>query len=394
MFDLVSDDMRRDPFPLYAHLRSAAPVFSPPGSGLWLLLDHESVKRALGDPATFSSAVMLPTGKAPDWLSFSDPPRHTKMRALIMRAFTPRSVALLEPRVRELANELLDEHIESGEMDLAVDYAGPLPMLVIAEMVGMPADDRAMLMRWSEVIMDLSHAVAGGATAARAIEAHAAAKEEMQDYLDRLTAQRRAAPRDDLLTRLVEAEVDGEHLTPSDILGFFQLLLAAGTETTTNLIDNTVLCLCEHPDQRARLAGAPELLTSAIEEVLRYRTPAQMVFRQTLRAVEMHGQHIPAGQFVIAVTGAANRDPKVFVEPDRFDIARDPNPHIAFGHGIHFCIGAALSRLEGRVAVGELLRRAPDLRLASEAPWQPRRALIAHGPVHLPICFAPGPRGG
>jgi cytochrome P450 len=215
----------------------------------------------------------------------------------------------------------------------------------------------------------------------------------MQDYLERLTAQRRAAPRDDLLTRLVEAEVDGERLSPSDILGFFQLLLAAGTETTTNLIDNTVLCLCEHPDLRARLERAPELRPGAIEEVLRYRTPAQTVVRQTLREVEMHGQRIPAGQLVIVVTGAANRDPRVFTDPDKFDIARDPNPHVAFGQGIHFCIGAALSRLEGRVAVGELLR-APDLQLASHAPWQPRRALIAHGPVHLPIRFTPGPRGG
>jgi len=224
------------------------------------------------------------------------------------------------------------------------------------------------------------------------VREHAAVKEEMRAYLSDLIEARRKAPRDDLLTRLVEAEVDGERLTEEELLGFFQLLLSAGTETTTNLINNAILCLVENPDQLARLRAAPDLLPSAIEEVLRYRSPGQVMYRETKRDVEMHGQVIPAGRFVLAVIGSANRDPQQFRDPDRFDIGRDPNPHIAFGHGIHFCLGAALSRLEARVALSDLLERVKGFELASDEPWEPRKALHVHGPIRLPIRFEPGRR--
>jgi cytochrome P450 len=191
------------------------------------------------------------------------------------------------------------------------------------------------------------------------------------------------------LTRLVEAEVDGERLSQKEILGFFQLLLVAGTETTTNLINNALLCLVENPEQLARLKSTPNLLPSAIEEVLRYYTPVQWVFRGTRRDVEMHGQVIPAGSLVLPGIGSANRDPKQFRDPDRFDMLRDPNPHIAFGHGIHFCLGAALSRLEARIALAELLERMRSFELASDQPWQPRQALHVYGPASLPIRFEP-----
>jgi cytochrome P450 len=211
----------------------------------------------------------------------------------------------------------------------------------------------------------------------------------MRAYLRDLLAERRKAPKDDLLTRLAEAEVDGERLTEDDILGFFQFLLAAGTETTTNLISNAILCLAENPGELARLRAAPERLPSAIEEVLRYRSPIQAVFRETRRDVEVHGQVIPAGKIVLTMIGSANRDPKHFNDPDRFDITRDPNPHIAFGQGIHFCLGAALSRLEARIGLSDLLERAKGFELVSDAPWEPRRALIVHGPSRLPIRFEP-----
>ncbi|XXX77279.1 cytochrome P450 [Sorangium sp. So ce134] len=390
--NLFPDEMRRDPYPLYEQMRSGSPVLHVAPFDLWMIFDYEGVKRALTDHDGFSSAVTPPTGKAPEWIVFSDPPRHTKLRGIVQRAFTPRSIAGLEPRIRELSRELLDRRIEHGTMDLAADYAGPLPTIVIAEMIGIPAEDRARFMRWSEAIVNLSHTLSGGEEAARVVSEHAAVKEEMRAYLAGLLDARRRAPADDLLTRLVEAEVDGERLNEDELLNFFQFLLAAGTETTTNLIDNAILCLLESPAELARLRAAPDLVSSAIEEVLRYRSPLQMVFRETRRAVEVHGQAIPAGKLVLPVIGSANRDPQQIRDPGRFDIARDPNPHVGFGHGIHFCIGASLARLEARIALPDLLTRLRGLELASKEPWEPRKALIVHGPARLPVCFEPGRR--
>ncbi|KYG08141.1 cytochrome [Sorangium cellulosum] len=392
--NLFPDEMRRDPYPLYEQMRSSSPALHIAPFDLWMIFDYDGVKRALTDHDAFSSAVTPPTGKAPEWIVFSDPPRHTKLRGIVQRAFTPRSIAGLEPRIRELSRELLDQRIEHGTMDLAADYAGPLPTMVIAEMIGIPAEDRARFMRWSEAIVNLSHTLSGGEEAARVVSEHAAVKEEMKAYVAELLEARRRAPEDDLLTRLVEAEVDGERLNEDELLNFFQFLLAAGTETTTNLIDNAILCLLESPSELARVRAAPDLVPSAIEEVLRYRSPLQMVFRETRRAVEVHGQTILAGKLVLPVIGSANRDSRQFRDPGRFDVARDPNPHVGFGHGIHFCIGASLARLEARIALPDLLTRLRGLALASEEPWEPRKALIVHGPARLPVCFEPGRRAG
>jgi cytochrome P450 len=327
-----------------------------------------------------------------NWFIFFDPPRHTRLRALITRAFTPRSVANLEPRIRELSRQLLDQAIERGEMDLAADFSIPLPMMVIAEMLGIPLADLPRYKRWSDDILKLSYSLFRGADEVRAVGEFRAATAEMRAYLPVLLEPRRAAPKDDLLTRLLEAEVDGERLTEEEILGFFQLLLVGGQETTTNLINNAILCFLENPDELARLRAAPELLPSAIEEVLRYRSPLQWVMRTPRRDVEMHGQVIPAGQVVLVVIGSANRDPKQFPDADRFDITRDPNPHIAFGHGLHFCLGAPLARLEARIALTDLLERAKGLTLASAEPWEPRKALNVYGPARLPVRFEPGRR--
>jgi cytochrome P450 len=387
VFDLLSDDLRRDPFPMYARLRASAPVLRFPSPEMWLLLDHDSVKRGLTDHESFSSAVTPQTGKAPDWLVFTDPPRHALLRAIISKAFTPRSIAGLEPRIRELSRELLAPALSRGEIELVGEYASPLPTMVIAEMLGIPLSDRPQFIRWGDAIVGLSYAMSGGAVAEQKIAVHAAAKLEMQAYLSLLVELRRREPRDDLLSRLVAAEVDGERLDEHDLLGFFQLLLVGGTETTTNLIASAILCLHEHPDQLALLRAAPERLPAAIEEVLRFRSPGQIVFRETRREVALHGQTIPAGKFVLVVIGSANRDPQVFTEPDRFDITREPNPHLAFGHGIHFCLGAALSRLEARIALGDLLAGWKTFAPASREPWQPRQALHIHGPASLRIGF-------
>ena len=389
MMTSLLDRLRRNPYPMYSALRRVSPVLRVPRRNIWILSDFESVRRALHDPGVFSSRAAPPGGAPLDWLIFLDPPVHTTLRAIVMRTFTPRAVASLAPRIESLAHALLDGVISRGSMDLIADFAAPLPLLVIAELLGVPAADRPHLSRWSDAILHLSDAILGGERAARAIAAYRVASEEMLPYVQRHIAERRATPRDDLLTRLVDASVDGHGLTEREILDFFQLLLLAGSETTTNLIGNAILCAIAHPDQLRRLRASPELLPLAIEEVLRFRSPAQMVFRSTTCDVELHRRVIPAGSLVLLLVGSANRDPKHFTDAGRFDITRTPNAHIAFGHGVHFCIGAALARLEAKVALTALLGRMHNLRLAGDGAWVPNSGLNVHGPRTLPIRFTP-----
>jgi cytochrome P450 len=346
---------------------------------------HDAVRRVLSDHEVFSSNVAPSRGVGFEWLLFMDPPRHTKLRAIVSRAFTPRSIAMLEPRIRGLARELIGRFADRGEVDLVADLATPLPMMVIAEMLGLPLADWRTLARWSEAIVGLGNTIAGG-DAERASAEFRRADAEMAEYFAEAVAARRASTTDDLISRLAAAEVDGERLDDHEITRFCQLLLAAGTETTTNLIENAVVCLAEHPDQLARIRADPALLVPAIEEVLRHRAPVQAMFRATAREVELDGTRIPAGKFVIAMIGSANRDPRRFAEPSRFDIARAPNPHIAFGHGIHFCLGAPLSRLEASIALGELLMLIEHVELVSPE-WPPRNSFSVLGPAALPLRF-------
>jgi cytochrome P450 len=385
-----SDDVRRDPYPLYTHLRRAAPVAPVPGTSMWMVLDHDGVRRALSDAESFSSNVSPARGLSFEWLLFMDPPRHDHLRAIVSKAFTPRSIAALEPRVRAISGELLEGIAARGDTcDLVLDYAEVLPMRVIAEMLGAPAEDAARLTAWSHAIIDLGLTILGSTDEASAASAaFLAADAEMAAWTGALLAARRARPADDLITRLATAEVDGARLRDDEIVRFVQLLLAAGTETTTNLIDNAVLCLLDHPAELARLRAEPSLVPGALEEVLRFRSPAQAMFRVTTRDVALGGHTIPRGAFVLAMIGAANRDPARFADADRFDVGRDPNPHLAFGHGLHFCLGAPLSRLEGRIALGDLLARWRSFARADDAPWPPRRAFHVHGPTRLRVHFA------
>ena len=398
MLDLFSDDTRRNPFPLYDHLRAACPVMLEPNSGVWMIFDYAGVKRAFDDTENFASdTASVGAHATPPWMLFTDPPRHTKLRAIISKAFTPRTIEAMEERIRELSGELLDQAIAGGTatpqiIDLAADYSVPLPMRVIADMIGIPDADWPRYTRWSDAILKLSYTVRGlslgGEASQQAGAAFYATTAEMGDYLANVIPERRAHPKDDLLSRLVAAEVDGQRLSPEEVLAFFQLLIVGGQETTTNLINNAVLSLWENPEQLALLRRSPELLPSAIEETLRYRSPFQLLFRGTRRVVEMHGQTIPPGKLLFLMVGSANRDPKQFRDPHRYDITRDPNPHLAFGHGIHFCLGAPLSRLEARIALTDLLNRLPDLELAGDSNWQPRPALHVYGPLKLPVRFA------
>jgi cytochrome P450 len=345
-----------------------------------MIFDYDGVKQALSDSETFSSK------RGPDWLIFNDPPRHSKLRALVSQAFTPRSIASLESRIRDLSRELLNASIENGQMDLATDFTIPLPLVVIAEMLGIPSEDRGRFRAWNDMLLRMSYTVVGPPDP-EIVNEFIATTKEMNAYLTGLLEMRRKSPADDLLTRLIQAEVDGERLTQDEILGFFQLLLLAGSETTTNLINNAFICFMDHPEQLDRLRQSPDLLPAAIEEVLRYRSPLQWMYRVTTHDAYVHGKVIPAGKLVLLWMGSANRDPKQFADPDRFDITRNPNPHVAFGNGIHFCLGAPLSRLEGRVALTELLARMKTFAPATSEPWMPRQGLHVHGPASLPIRF-------
>lgn len=391
MLNPFSDDLRRNPFPMYQELRNHSPLLHlPPPHDLWMIFDYDGVKRALADHDAFSSAVPAPKG----WFLFFDPPRHTKLRGLISRAFTPRVIANLESRIRELSRELLKGTIDRRQMDLAADFAVPLPMTVISEMIGIPPEDWSRFKHWSDGILRLSYTMGGidPAEAQAAMADFQAVSIEMNGYVAQMIELRREQPSEDLMTALVQAEVDGERLTQSEILGFFQLLVVGGQETTTNLINNAVLCLIDNPDQLALLRERMELLPSAIEEVLRYRSPLQWLMRTPTRDIEMHSQTIPKGALVLTMLGSANRDERHFPDAERFDITREPNPHIAFGHGLHFCLGAPLARLEARIALTDLLQRADQIELASSEPWPPRQALHVHGPASLPIRFQPAER--
>ena len=380
---IFSEAVRRDPYPLYSQLRAASPALRvPPPFDAWMIFDYEGVRRVLTDVETFSSQV-----PAPPWFIFLDPPVHTKLRGLISRAFTPGVVAGQEARIREISRTLLDAYANRGEIDLATEYSVPLAMRVISGMIGIPESEWARFREWSDVIMRLSFSRSGGEEAEKAKADYRATTAEMAVWIGETIAERLREPQPDLLTRLVEAEVDGQRLNTNEIQSFIQLLIAAGQETTANLINNLMLSLMENPGELELLRSNADLLPGAIEEGLRFRSPLQWLMRAPRRDVELNGQTIPAGKLVLAVVGSANRDGKHFPDPDRFDIRREPNSHLAFGHGIHFCLGAALARLETRIAISDLLGRFRSLERAERTPWGPRQARNVLGPASLPIRF-------
>ena len=377
-----------NPFGWYQYQRQHAPVLRDPRSGLWSVFRYDDVQRALSDYAVFSSAAGRDETGRRDPLGASmissDPPRHRRLRTLVTLAFTPSAVARLEARIRTLVDEMLVAVAARGDgtaMDVIDDLAYPLPVTVIAEMLGVPASDRVQFKQWSDAV------VTGSAAAGMAGRNPQA---EMSKYFMRLIEDRRKQPREDLISELLEAQIDGEHLSEPELLGFCILLLVAGNETTTNLIGNAILCFDEQPGLWERLREAPAILPSTIEEVLRYRSPVQTMFRTTLTDVTLSDQTIPANSAVLAWIGSANRDEARFPDADRFDPTRTPNRHVAFGHGIHFCLGAPLARLEARIALGRMLERLPHLRRADDAPLEPLESLIVFGVKHLPVTITQG----
>ncbi len=373
-----------DPYPLYRTLRASNPVLQLPvpnhsGAGVWLLTRHRDVHAVLRD-SRFSvereradlvreNRHLIPpqllgeTGALRSML-LMDPPDHTRVRGLVNKAFTPRRVQALEVRIRGLVDELLAAADDAGEMDVIRDFAVPLPAVVIAELLGVPAADHPRFKAWSTELISLFDG-AGGPS--EIVPRAQKALDNLMDYLGTIVAQRRADPADDLISAMIQAQEQRDALTDTELLATSNLLLIAGHETTTNLIGNGLLALLRNPEELERLRAEPALLPQAVEELLRFDSPVQATVRVVTEALEIDGQKLAPGALVICGIGAANRDPEVFPDPDRLDVGRADNHHLSFGFGVHFCLGAPLARLEAQLAFQALLGKYPNLRLRDEA---------------------------
>ena len=383
-----------DPYPTYHVLRSEDPVHHSP-LGFWVLTRYADVIASLRDPrlikepiAAFVAARFGMAGPPPG-LGLSmldrDPPDHTRLRGLVSKAFTPKALESLRPRIQQIVDELLDQAERRGEMDLIEEFAYPIPVIVICEMLGVPVKDHERFKQWGLDIargLDAIMLPPDSEVAKRSVSGRKA----LAEYFRELIAQRRAAPKDDMLSALIAAEEAGDKLSEEELLASCILLLVAGHETTVNLIGNGTLALLKHPEQLRRLRENPGLIGTAVEELLRYDGPVQRTARIPSEDLVIGGKTIPKGEMVMPFLGAANRDPAQFPDPDRLDITRTDNRHIAFGMGIHFCLGAPLARMEGQIAINTLLRRLPKLALASQQP-EHRQSLTLRGLVSLPVGF-------
>ena len=396
--ELSAPSFYQDPYPVYQRLLEEEPVFWSERIGAWLISRYDDVGATIRDTTHFSnrgrfSGVLdrLPPEVRPEFKPLenhfsvgmigSDPPDHGRLRGLINRAFTPRVIENLRPRVIEIVDDLLDDIGDRDSFDAIAEFAYPLPATVIAIMIGAPPEDRDRFKGWSDGILAFQGT---GRTTPEVLGRSQRDLMEMREFLKDLMAKRRRDPQDDLLTRLVEAESAGDKLTEGELLATCVTLLTAGHETTTNLIGSGLLTLLRHPEQLEELRQNPAMMPAAIEEMLRFESPLQRNPRKVPADFEMHGKAIRRGDFVLQVLGAANRDPRQFPDPDRFDITRQPNRHVAFGMGIHFCLGAPLARLEAPIAIEAVLRRWPELKLAQDhVTWREHGLLRAQETLML-----------
>jgi cytochrome P450 PksS len=397
--DISSPAFKANPYPFYAQLRDQAPVHRitlGDKRTAWLVTRYDDVVTVLKDDrfvkdkrAAMSRDQMAREPWIPSILKplernmlDTDAPEHTRLRGLVHRAFSPRLVENMRERIQRLTDELLDAIQPRGQMDLIRDYALPIPTTIIAEMLGVPVVDRHKFQRWSNTIVSTVPSKWGILTAIPALIL-------FLRYIRKLVRTRRADPRDDLVSALVEAREAGDQLSEDELLAMVSLLLIAGHETTVNLIGNGMLTLLEHPDQMDRLRDEPALIKPAVEELLRYEGPLETATERYAREdVTLGGATIPRGEMVFAVLASANRDERQFDRADTLDLAREPNRHVAFGQGVHFCLGAPLARLEGQIAINSLLRRIPDLRLAvPRQRLRMRPGLVLHGFKSLPVAF-------
>jgi cytochrome P450 len=372
------------PYDAYAALREGPRVQYDPRTDRWLVPRHADVDALLRDRRLGRTYLHVathadmgrpeePPEHAPFWRVIRngmldvEPPDHTRLRRLVSRAFTPRTVERLRGTVQEITDRLVDDAVAQGEFDLLTTIAEPLPVTVIAEMLGIPEADRHRLRPWSADICGMYELDPSEATAATAVRAC----EEFGDYLVALSRERRARPQDDLVTALTQVVDDGDVLTEDELVGTCVLLLNAGHEATVGVTGNGWWSLFRTPDQLARLRADPSLLPTAVEELLRWDTPLQMFERWVLEDVEVGGVPVPRGAELGLLFGSANRDPEVFADADALDVGRDPNPHVSFGAGVHFCLGAALARIELQSSFATVLRRLPRLELVEEPTWRP-----------------------
>ena len=403
LLDFTRPAFRRDPVPTYHRLREIAPIARIERGAIrfTVLTRHADVVAVLRDPRMSvdrafqpkpiagdgaDPATLHPLARALRALSrvmlFRDPPDHTRLRGLVNKSFTPRMVESLRPRIQTLVDALLAQPLADGGFDVVRDLAEPLPILVISELLGLPGADRADLKRWSDSLA----AMLDGSIAMQHIASAIPSAVALIDYLRVQLEAKRRAPGDDLLSALLAAQGQDEHLTDDEILGTAVIVMGAGHETTTNLIGNGVLALLRHPGELERLRAQPALIGTGVDEMLRFDSPVQATSRVPVEALELFGQRFEKGREIALLLGAANHDPAVFAEPGRFDLGRRDNRHVSFGFGIHFCLGAVLARLEGEVALGTLVRRASKLGLATSddtLAW--RQGWLLRGLTSLPV---------
>ena len=378
-----------DPYPTYRRLRTEDPVHHSP-LDFWVLTRYDDVVAALRDPRLAKEAIapFLAArfgAPVPQMLSMldRDPPDHTRLRSLVSKAFTPRVVEGLRPHIQQIVDGLIARVADRGEMDLIEDFAYPIPVIVICQMLGVPMEDRDRFRAWGlDIARGLDSILLPPDSPVR--ERSIAARRGLAEYFRALIAQRRSSPRNDMLSALIAAEEAGDKLNEDELLATSILLLIAGHETTVNLIGNGMLALLRHPDQLRLLRERPDLIGSAVEELLRYDGPVQRTARIPSADVTFGGRTIKAGEMVMPFIGAADRDPAQFPDPDRLDLGRTDNRHIAFGWGIHFCLGAPLARIEGQMAIASLVQRFPKLALATDRPDY-RLSLTLRGLATLPV---------
>jgi cholest-4-en-3-one 26-monooxygenase len=374
------------PFADWAWMRDNAPAYWDAKSEVWALTRYDDVLAVEKDPATFSShRAPRPHGYHLPMIISMDASEHTRRRKLVSRGFTPRRVRDHEPTIRRICTEIIDRVAPKGQCDFVWDIAAPLPLLLIADMLGFPPDAYDDLLRWSDDLIRATTADPDPEIAQAGAEAMVGFREFQ---LGVIADRRSKPPQEDLVSILCYAEIDGERLDDESIINESLLILIGGDETTRHVMTDGMLALLEHPDQLAVLRDDPSTIELGVEELLRWVSPIKNMSRTVTRELEMHGQTLRADDQVILMYPAANRDPRVFEEPERFDVRRDPNPHLAFGFGPHFCMGASLARLELKVMFSELLRRLPDLHLAGD-PLPRRTSNFISGPEAMPVAFTP-----
>jgi cytochrome P450 len=384
-------EIHEDPYPTYARMRDEEPAYYNPDLRFWAFSRFDDVLNGYRDWETFTSTRGIALGDAmqstaPSMIGM-DPPDQTKLRKLAVGAFTPKRVGALEPRIRALTTRFLDGLVEEGECDLIARFAALLPSDVISTLLGAPPEDHNDLRIWTATLLTREDGVADLPPAA-----HEASR-KLTGRFQELIAEKRRRPGEDLISALIATELEGRRLTDLEILGFAMLLITGGNETTEKLIANTVHQLARHPEQRARVLANPGRIPAAVEESLRFRSPTQYMVRTNTRPLEVYGRTIPEGEKVMLLIGAANHDPRRFDAPERFDIDRTMERHLAFGFGVHFCLGARLARLEARVALEEIHQRLPDYEVDESGVGVVHATNVA-GLATLPIRFTPSkPRG-